>query len=187
MISESYDKLARHLDSLPGGFPPSETGVELRLLKRLFTPEEAELAVCLTLDQEEAPTIAARAGIAPAEAEKRLRCMARKGLIFSVENEGHPTRYQAAPWIVGIYEFQVNRLDEDFANDFDEHTAIRIKDPRLKKVIPQVRTIPVGRSIEHGLEILPYEKVEDLVKSQQSFAVAPCICRRKADILGKGC
>lgn len=187
MKSGCYGKLARHLDSLPGGFPASETGVELRLLKRLFTPEEAELAVYLTLEQEEASAIADRAGIEPTEVAERLSRMARKGLIFSIENEGQLTLYQATPWIVGIYEFQVNRLDEDFAKDFNEHTAIRIKDPRLKKVIPQVRTIPVGRSIQHDLEILPYEKVEDLVKAQQSFAVAPCICRRKADILGNGC
>jgi len=49
MSEEVYRQLARHLDDLPGGFPSSESGVELRILKRLFSPEEAELAVCLTL------------------------------------------------------------------------------------------------------------------------------------------
>jgi len=33
------------LDGLPGGFPPTPDGVELRILKRLFTPEQAELAM----------------------------------------------------------------------------------------------------------------------------------------------
>ena len=45
MTEEIYQKLARHLDNLPGGFPPTETGVELRILRRLFTPEQAELAL----------------------------------------------------------------------------------------------------------------------------------------------
>ncbi len=49
-----YKKLARHLDNLPGGFPPTDSGVELRILKRLFTEEEAELAIRLTLIPEEA-------------------------------------------------------------------------------------------------------------------------------------
>ena len=44
-ISEVYRKLARHLDNLPGGFPSTESGVELRILRRLFTPEDAELAL----------------------------------------------------------------------------------------------------------------------------------------------
>jgi len=52
METDAYENLAQHLDKLPGGFPPSDSGVEFRLLKRLFTPEEAELAVHLTLDRE---------------------------------------------------------------------------------------------------------------------------------------
>jgi len=40
-----YRRLARHLDTLPGGFPATDTGVHLRILRRLFTPEEASLAV----------------------------------------------------------------------------------------------------------------------------------------------
>ena len=53
MEQEIYKRLARHLDNLPGGFPPTESGVEMRILRRLFTPEEAKLAVYLTLLAEE--------------------------------------------------------------------------------------------------------------------------------------
>ncbi len=31
-----YRLLARHLDSLPAGFPPTENGVELKILRKLF-------------------------------------------------------------------------------------------------------------------------------------------------------
>jgi len=48
-----YRKLAEHLDRLPGGFDPSNNGADLRLLQRLFTPEEAELATYLTLYRED--------------------------------------------------------------------------------------------------------------------------------------
>ncbi len=183
---DSYQKLAQHLDKLPGGFPPSDSRVELRLLKRLFTPEEAELAVHLTLDREEARVIAHRAGLDLTEAEQRLREMARKGLIFSIEPEGAAALYQGVPWIVGIYEFQVNKLDEDFVQDVNEYIRTRGKVSRPQP-IPQIRTIPVGKSIEPHLETLPYERTEELIKAHEKFAVAPCICRRKAEIAGAGC
>jgi len=125
METDAYENLAQHLDKLPGGFPPSDSGVELRLLKRLFTPEEAELAVHLTLDREEAKTIAERAGLDLAQAEQMLKEMARKGLIFSIEPEGGPALYQAVPWMFGIYEFQVNNLDEGFVQDFSEYNRTR--------------------------------------------------------------
>ncbi len=184
---DCYEKLARHLDGLPGGYPPTESGAELRMLKRLFTPDEADLALHLTLEREEAQTIAGRAGISDAEAEKRLSEMAHKGLIFSVQLDDGPFLYHAVPWIVGIYEFQVNRLDEAFVQDFNELAPARMKDSRAKKVIPQIRTIPVERSVEAGLEILPHEMAAQLVNAHDRFAVAPCICRRKAHISGTTC
>ncbi|MBN1814850.1 MAG: 4Fe-4S ferredoxin, partial [Anaerolineae bacterium] len=77
-----YQKLARHLDDLPGGFPPTESGVELHILRRLFTSEEAELALHLTLLPEEPRVIARRAKLTTEEATRRLEEMARKGLIL---------------------------------------------------------------------------------------------------------
>ena len=186
MEEQSYQKLAEHLDRLPGGFAPSETGAELRLLKGLFTPEEAELATHLTLEREEAAIIAGRAGLPPAETEQRLSEMAHKGLIFSVYSEYGPALYQAAPFVVGIYEFQVNRLSEGFLRDLASYWSTQ-KETAQVETIPQMRTIPVGESIEPHLEVLPHERVDELVKASDRFAVAPCICRRRARMTGGGC
>ena len=112
MAEDVYRKLAEHLDRLPGGFAPSESGAELRVLERLFTPEEAELAVHLSLDKEEARVIAERASLSCAEAEQLLSEMAQKGLILSLEPDDGPALYQTVPWVVGIYEFQVNNLSQ---------------------------------------------------------------------------
>lgn len=49
-----YEKLADVLDSLPNGFPRSESGVELDLLKKIFRPDEAELFCSLKLKKETA-------------------------------------------------------------------------------------------------------------------------------------
>jgi electron transport complex protein RnfB len=186
MKEEMYRKLAEHLDHLPGGFAPSNTGAELRLLQRLFTEQEAELATYLTLDREGAQAIASRAGLPLAETEQRLAQMAHKGLIFCIHPEEGPTLYQAVPWIVGIYEYQVNNLGKGLLQDLADYRSTRKQRPR-PRTIPQVRTIPVGESIEPHLEALPYERVDQLVKAHDRFAVAPCICRRTAKMMGGGC
>jgi len=182
---EPYPRLAEHLDSLPGGFSPSKTGAHIRLLKKLFTPEEAELATLLTLDQEDAETIAGRAGLSATQTEKLLDDMAMKGLIFSVKPPGGPTLYQAAPWVIGIYEFQVNNLNENLIEALNEYW--RTTESREEPWKPQLRTIPIGQSIEPTLEVLPYEQVEKLVEENDTFAVAPCICRTIEKKQGRGC
>ena len=44
-MDDIYTQLAHFLDSLPAGYPSTESGVELRILRKLFTPEEAALFV----------------------------------------------------------------------------------------------------------------------------------------------
>ena len=44
-----YKQLARELDKIPEGYPETGSGVELKILARLFTPEQAELACHLSL------------------------------------------------------------------------------------------------------------------------------------------
>jgi Fe-S-cluster-containing hydrogenase component 2 len=174
------------LDRLPGGFGPSDKDAELRLLQRLFTPQEAELAIHLTLEQEDARTIASRAGLPLAQAQQRLDEMSRKGLIFSVRAEDGPVVYQAVPFVIGIYEFQVNNLSEGLLQDLADYWSTREPTPR-PETIRQMRTIAVGESIEPQLEALPYELVDELVKAHDQYAVAPCICRRRARMVGGGC
>jgi NAD-dependent dihydropyrimidine dehydrogenase PreA subunit len=186
MNEEIYLKLAKHLDRLPDGFPPSLTGADLRLLEKLFTPEEAELAVYLTLDRESASVIAERAGIALDTVEQRLAEMARKGLILSVWGQNGVCSYQAVPLVVGIYEMQVNNLSVDLLDAFDDYWSTMEERPQ-PETIPQMRTIPIGESIESHLEALTYEQVSELVNAQTRFAVAPCICRRQAKLRGGGC
>ena len=185
-MDEEYQRLAEHLDRLPDGFAPGEAGAEIRLLKRLFTPEEAKLAVHLTLDREDAKVIAARTKLPEEEVKTRLEEMTRKGLIFSAKAKNGDVVYQAAPFVIGIYEFQVNRLTDGFLKDLGEYWGT-VKERDEPKTIHQMRTIPINESINTRLEVLPYENVNALVEAHDRFAVAPCICRSRAKKLGKGC
>jgi NAD-dependent dihydropyrimidine dehydrogenase PreA subunit len=172
------------LDDLPAGFPSTESGVELRILRRLFTPEEAEFALHLTLFPEEAQVIASRAEIAPEEAAQRLDKIAKKGLIYSIERDGKLPKYMANQYIVGIWEFNVNNLDVDLIRDMEEYLPTLLHEAWK---VPQLRTIPVGRSLTPQHEVLPYEQAEVLVRAQDKYVVAPCICRREQSMVEKGC
>ncbi len=187
MSDEVYRLLAKHLDELPGGFPATQDGLELRILKRLFTPEQANLALHLTLLAEPVPVIARRAGLSEVEAARMLEEMASKGLIYDTHETGKPVHYMAYHFIVGIWEFQVNRLNMELIEDVDEYIARDLFDPQIWKENPQLRTIPIGESIPNPAEILPYEQAEKLIQGHTKFAVADCICRKEKHMAGEGC
>jgi electron transport complex protein RnfB len=186
MATDLYQKLAKHLDNLPGGFPATESGVEQRILRRLFTPEDAELALSLTLLAEEPRVIARRAGIPVEEAARRLEAMEKKGLIYGIHSPGKPPQYMAEQFVVGIWEFQVNNLSPELVHDFEEYNST-LFDPNIWKKVPQLRTIPVGEAIDAQMEVMAYERAEELVQAHDRFAVAPCICRREKRLVGEGC
>ena len=180
-----YHTLREHLDGLPDGFRAAENDADVRFLAKLFTVEEAELAVHLSLEREGAEVIAERAGLPVSEVGERLEVMAEKGLIISFEVDG-VMKYQAAPWVVGIYEFQVNRLTDNFLEGMNEYYANTMPTER-PRTIPQMRTIPINQSVDSKLNVLPYEQVDKLVDAHTRFGVAPCICRRKETKQGRGC
>ncbi|CAO0820143.1 4Fe-4S ferredoxin [Desulfarculales bacterium] len=185
MNQDVYRNLAQHLDRLPAGFPPTEDGVELRILRYLFTQEQAELAVHLSLKLEKAEAIAQRAGLTMEKTAQRLQEMSRKGLIFSIEAPGKPSVYMAAQFVIGIWEYNLNNLTPEFNRDVEAYM------PHLSRsafgVLPQLRTIPVGKSLLAAPEVLAYESVENLIRGQKKILVAPCICRRESQMKGHGC
>ena len=87
-MTDSYQQLATHLDNLPAGFPSTESGVELKILKRLFTPAEARIATGLTLMPDAVGAIAQRLEMDEAELAPILDDMSKRGLIFSCHQGG---------------------------------------------------------------------------------------------------
>ncbi len=183
-MSDIFKKLAVHLDHLPGGFPKTDTGVELKILKRLFSEQEAEIAITLTLIPETAESIAVRLQMDTQALEKVLDEMARKGLIFKLQKK--ETLYMAAQFVIGIWEFHVNDLDPDLIQDFNAYVPYLAKQWAKQKT-NQLRVIPVSKSLSAQIEIMPYEAAEELIKSQSKIVVAPCICRKEHRMAGKGC
>jgi electron transport complex protein RnfB len=187
MSSEDvYRKLAQRLDAIPNGFPATESGVELRLLARIFTPEEAALAAVMRLTREPAADIAARAGVDFRIASRMLKGMVRKGLIRVKKSEGHLI-FGLMPFVVGIYEEQLPRLDAELATLFEEYLQ-ETRGGSIVRDTPAIhRVIPVEEAIPFDLEIFPYERASELLEEAKAWGVRNCICRVQQRLVGKGC
>lgn len=185
-MEDIYERLAKFVDDLPAGYPSTESGVELRILRKLFTPEEARLFMHLSLIPEAPRVIAYRASLPLEVVGQRLLEMEKKGLIFGIHRPGREPEYLAQQFVVGFWEGQVNRLDEELVEAVDEYLPTFV-DMDLWQKAPQLRVIPVGESIPVQTAALPYERAEEIVRSHSQFAVANCICRQERHIAGQGC
>ena len=122
--SDVYRRLQRHLDTLPIPYPPTPSGVELSILRRLFTPEEAEVALGLSAVPEPVEKIQGRMpGQTEEELERILDRLVEKGAIFGgrLLASGKGKRYSRAPLAIGMYEAQVDRLTKELQQDFEQY------------------------------------------------------------------
>ena len=87
MAEDLYRKLQQHLDRMPVGFPPTESGVELRILKQLFTVEEARVALEMSAVPEKLKVIRRR--IRPPMETGQLR-RTLDAMAASLENQSLP-------------------------------------------------------------------------------------------------
>ncbi|MBM3127827.1 MAG: 4Fe-4S ferredoxin [Chloroflexi bacterium] len=180
-----YKLLAERLDALPNGFPPTDDGAELRLLAKLFTPEEAALAAQLRLTRETPAQIAARLGGDADALGKQLKAMARRGLIAAGRAEGG-MGYHLMPFVVGIYEMQFSTLDAELARLFEEYYQ-RAFVKAMNAAPPVHRVIPVGKTVQNDVEVRPFESVVEIINSAKSWGVLDCICRKQKSLLGEAC
>jgi ferredoxin len=190
-----YRDLQRYLDRLPGGFPPVESGLDIKILKRFFTPEEAEMAVQLSMKPEPLKRIYNRVknkGMSVEGLRQLLDRMMRKGVILTVEEGYDETHYcNAAFGMGGIFNFQLNCLTKDLLTDYHQYQAERRtkERPRTGGGLP-LRTIPVEKSIPvpEKYHVSDYDSVRKLVEEARGkISVANCICRLTSQILGDGC
>jgi NAD-dependent dihydropyrimidine dehydrogenase PreA subunit len=185
ITDEAYRKLAKVLDTLPNGFPATKTGIEIKILKKIFTPEEADLFCDLRLTPETAEQIAERTGRPLQGLEERLTSMWDRGEVFGSELRG-VRRFKLMPWVVGIYEFQLNRMDRELAEmctEYSSHWGSQFLKypPHVMQVIPIEKEIPVRQ------EALTFAQVSSIFENARSFMVNDCICKKKQGILDNPC
>jgi Na+-translocating ferredoxin:NAD+ oxidoreductase subunit B len=182
-MSDVFVDLALALDRLPNGYPPTPSGVEITILKRIFTPEEASLASTLGKDWQEVGPIAAQAGLEPAAAQETLGKMASRGLVWAYQADSG-WLFRLAPFIVGIYEAQ--RLDAELAGLVEQYLmnggaeGIMRPQPALHRVVPAQKAVK-------SEWVMPYDDVRSILLEMKSFHVGDCICRVQQRLLGQPC
>lgn len=185
MSEDVYTKLREFMDTMPAGFPATDTGVEIKILKKMFTPEQAELTMKLKKEPEDVSSIAARIKMDESELAPKLEEMAQNGIIFRVR-EGEKRLYQAFQFIVGLYEFQLKNIDKEFSELFEEYFPYLGMSMATVKT-QQMRVIPVESAVENVPAVADYNKVRDFVREQGLISVAQCICRKEQGLLGNEC
>lgn len=185
MNDDVFYKLARVLDTLPNGYPATESGVEIQLLKIVFNEEQADLFCDLRLAFETAPEIAARTGRPLDGLEEKLVEMVKAGQLFMIKLGGSRF-FKMLPWVFGIYEFQLGRMDRAFAELIEAYWPAYGKQFFTNQ--PQLmQTLAVEETISSHQEALPYEKVSNIIDNGQSFLVNECICKKERGLLDKPC
>lgn len=184
-----YRALQRHLDRMPVPYPSTESGVEIRILKHLFTPGEARVALRLSAIPEPLETIHRRTRheITRDQLQDALDRMAEKSAIQKLPGKNGP-RYGKAPLVVGMYEGQVNRLTPELEHDVRDYFEQALGKEMFGPRTPQMRTVPVHKSIPIERAVASYDDIRRHVEAIPGpFAVIPCICRQGRALTGQSC
>jgi electron transport complex protein RnfB len=186
MSDKVFYRLRDILDSMPNGFPPAADGLEIRILKKIFSEEEAAVAVSMKMKFETPEDMAMRTGMDAAYLKVKLREMTDKGQIFGATVDGVDI-YKLVPFIFGIYEYQVKRLDGELAR-MTEHYLLNEFGKQFASTPPSLmKVVPVEQEIPHGSVIEPYESLKQIIENGKSWAVEECICKKEKRLVGEGC
>ncbi len=181
-----YTLLQQKLNDLSTGFPATKSKVEIRILKQLFSEADAELFIELTQMLHLPEDVAKQLGRDKEEVADQMEQMAKKGLLFRIR-KGDVVRYAAVPYVVGIFEFQINNLNPTLAEDMEEYFQTAFGKTIQANKTPVMRTIPINREVATKWPVAPYEDVVNILENQKKIAVAPCICRKTAKLTNREC
>ena len=187
-----YRTLARRIDELPVPYPETGSGVELRLLQALFDEEEARVALALSAVGEPVEVIHRRLPDMDANhLASLLNRLARKGAINGgVTRVGtRPVRtYGLAPLVVGMFEFQVDRLTPEYVRDFHEYLDEGFRQSVVGVKTAQMRTVPVRADLSADRSVAAYDDIRAYLTGHPGpFSVINCVCRQSAELIGEAC
>ena len=190
-----YRELQKHLDKMPVGYPATESGIEIKILKHLFSPEQAQIALKLNFIAEPLRRIFKRlkkVGYSLEALENKLDDMYFEGLInrgIVKEGETENKYYGSAPIAIGFFEYQLNRLTPEFFKDAHEYlTSTYFMEEYDSSGIPQLRVIPLDQTVNYEQSIAQYDDLKAVIENiGEPIAVMDCICRKGADLIGEPC
>ena len=185
-----YRRLQQHLDQQPVGFPATWSRADLRFLRRMFTPDEAKVALHLSYQPTSTDMIIERTSLkfSAEQTAQLLDRMLRKGSVGWKKKAGVDHWY-VLPMVVGMYEAQDGEPTPDFLADADAYMkTLGYGASMLAASPPQMRTIPINQSIPVKHNVATYDQIRAIVEeSRGPFVVLKCICRQRMALKKKPC
>lgn len=186
-------KFVNHI-SINGGLfigPQAEDATFTKMFKHIISEEEGALGLHVTRTPTSAEDIARKAKVPVDEAEKMLKHMAQKGVVFERIAAGRGF-YNITPFIPGFYEYVMTDpetkndpyMAELFTDITSTGTLMRLlsgQDGGLLKVTPVMKEIDAQR------KVYSFEDVMTFLNNAHTFSVADCACRLSMRLIGKGC
>jgi len=186
MTNDIYRDLQERLDKYSVGFPATESGIEITILKTMFSEEDAQMFLALSPLLETPEAIAERLNRPIEEVASQLKDMTRRGLLFHLK-KADAVRYGAIPFVHGLFEFQVKRLDKDFAKLVEQYFDSDFYHTMAENAGGFLRTIPIQESIDVTQNIAAYDDAVEILKKQKLIVITDCICRKMRETVETGC
>lgn len=166
-MENAYRRLSKAYGYLGSKYLP-------KILEICLSKQEAQLLLSLPGTVEE---VAIESHIELPGAELFLRELFNKGFIFYGSIEG-ARRYALVTNL--LTSITINRWSDQLGKGFfdlcdrmvDEEDSLEFEEEGYES-----RVIPVQKAIEPGTEILPYERVSQIVEQAETIAVMRCVCR----------
>lgn len=185
-----YADLQKNLDKQAVGFPATKSGVEIRILKHLFTPEQASIALHLNYIPQSALDIfngVKGSGMTLKKVEGLLEEMLSNGAIGSTERKG-AEYYFTIPLLIGIAELHGHRGTPQFWADFGEYMDSGFGKAFASTKVSQMRTIPVEKSIPVEHYVTSYDHIREIINNTDGpIVINTCMCREGAKGRGQPC
>jgi len=182
-----YHSLGKKIDNLTFSTPWNEAFH--KVLTELYTEEEADVVVKMPYGLSNIDRISKITGYPKNRLLGILDGLTEKGLVMDLYNGGE-YHYMQSPIMVGIFEFTMMRtrgnlnskvwagLLHDYLLGNEDFSKANFSDGQkisIARAIPHRGTI----APEEMVEILSYEKAEEIVAGHNKFAIGICSCRHE--------
>ncbi|MBN1572806.1 MAG: 4Fe-4S dicluster domain-containing protein [Deltaproteobacteria bacterium] len=186
MSEDIFRQLQKRLDRYSMGFPETKSGIELKILKYLFSEDDAEMFLSLSHELESPESVSSRFSRPPEEVAALLDDMAERGLLFR-QKKGGAVRYAAIPFVHGLFEFQVKNIEREFSEMVQQYFEEGFHRAIENGAEYFLRTVPVHESVKTGYNVAAYEDAVEILRGKDKIVVTDCICRKSMKIIDRSC
>ncbi len=186
MKNNIYRRLQEKLDTYSVGFPATKSGIEIEILKKLFSEEDAGIFLSLSPTLESPEDIALRLDLPAEHLAEKLEEMASKGLLFRLK-KNNDVKYGATAFIHGIFEFQLLSMDRELAELIDRYFDEGLDKSLINVKGTFLRTIPIAKSIPPEHHVASLDDAAEILRSAGKIVVADCICRKSKEMIRDTC